>query len=148
MHMKCSFAPPSSPSSPSSTTTTLPTKLTGYDFFRSIGSPKYVVAPMVDHSELAFRLMTRRYGATLVFTQMFNANSFVNSQEYLEDNFTTCPEDRPLVVQFAGHDPDMILRAAKLVEDQCDAVDLNVGCPQMIAKRGRYGPSSWRSWIY
>jgi hypothetical protein len=41
-------------------------KLTGYDFFRSIGSPRFVVAPMVDHSELAFRLMTRRYGAHLV----------------------------------------------------------------------------------
>jgi tRNA-dihydrouridine synthase 1 len=70
---------------------------------------------------------------------MYNANSFVNSSEYSEDNFTTCPEDRPLVVQFASHEPEVLLRAAKLVEDKCDAVDINLGCPQAIAKRGRYG---------
>ena len=42
-------------------------------------------------------------------------------------------------MQFAGHDPQTILQAAKLVEDRCDAVDINLGCPQGIAKRGRYG---------
>lgn len=47
--------------------------------------------------------------------------------------------DRPLTVQFCGHDPQLILKAAKLVENDCDAVDLNCGCPQNIAKRGFYG---------
>jgi tRNA-dihydrouridine synthase 1 len=70
---------------------------------------------------------------------MYNANAFVNSSEYSEDNFTTCAEDRPLIVQFASHEPEVLLQAAKLVEDKCDAVDINLGCPQAIAKRGRYG---------
>lgn len=70
---------------------------------------------------------------------MFNANSFIESREYREQNFTTCPEDRPLFVQFAGNDPQRLLAAAKMVEDRCDAVDINLGCPQGIAKRGRYG---------
>jgi len=70
---------------------------------------------------------------------MFSANSFVQSKEYRECNFTTCPEDRPLFVQFAGHDPETLLTAAKFVEDKCDAIDLNIGCPQGIAKRGHYG---------
>ena len=70
-----------------------------------VGSPKYVVAPMVDHSDLAFRMLTRRYGAQLVYTQMFNANMFVSSEEYRRDNFRTCGRDRPLIVQFAGHEP-------------------------------------------
>jgi membrane-associated HD superfamily phosphohydrolase len=49
-------------------------------FYNSIGSPKLIVAPMVDQSELPYRMMTRKYGANLVFTQMFNANSFISSK--------------------------------------------------------------------
>ncbi len=116
-----------------------PDKLVGYEWYRSIGSPKYVVAPMVDASELAYRMLTRRYGANLVYTQMFNATMFADDKVYRKVNWETCPQDRPLVVQFAGHDPDKLLRSAKYVEDHCDAVDINLGCPQGIAKKGRYG---------
>ena len=49
------------------------------------------------------------------------------------------PEDRPLVAQFCGYDKDVLLSAMKIVEDHVDAVDVNCGCPQNIAKRGRYG---------
>lgn len=74
-------------------------------FFQSIESPRLIVAPMVDHSDLAFRMLTRRYGAHLAYTQMFNSNMFVQSEEYRADNFRTCELDRPLFVQIAGHEP-------------------------------------------
>ena len=79
----------------------MPSSLKPYEFWSKIGSPKYVVAPMVDHSELAYRMMCRKYGAQLVYTQMFSANSFITSNEFRRKNFQTCDEDRPLIVSHA-----------------------------------------------
>ena len=36
-------------------------KKSGFDFYQSIGSPVKIVAPMVDASELAWRMLARRY---------------------------------------------------------------------------------------
>ncbi|GLE03488.1 hypothetical protein PINS_up012390 [Pythium insidiosum] len=74
-------------------------KLRGFDFFRAIGSPKRVVAPMVDQSELAFRMLTRHHGAELCYTPMFHSRLFSESAEYRAKMFEKHMNDRPLVVQ-------------------------------------------------
>jgi len=114
-----------------------------WDFWKKIGEPKYAVAPMVAQSERAYRLLTRRYGAQLCFTPMFHSRLFVEREAYQKQVFRDLEEwnrtDRPLFVQFCGNDEDILLKAAKMVEKKCDAVDLNLGCPQGIARRGNYG---------
>eukprot|EP00397_Hematodinium_sp_SG-2012_P050078 GEMP01058039.1.p1 GENE.GEMP01058039.1~~GEMP01058039.1.p1 ORF type:complete len:404 (+),score=73.87 GEMP01058039.1:147-1358(+) len=114
-------------------------KLTGYEWYKSIGKPKHICSPMVDQSELAFRMLTRQYGVDLAYTPMFHSRLFSEQAKYREKQFSTCPGDDPLIVQFCGDDPQTILNAAKYVETQCSAVDINLGCPQGIARKGHYG---------
>ncbi len=83
---------------------------------------------------------------------MFHARLFSQDDKYKRSHFqATRPGtkdlwldgnpsmDRPLFVQFCANDPDTLLSAAQQVAPYCDAVDLNLGCPQGIARKGHYG---------
>ncbi|KAM0334309.1 hypothetical protein ACHAQA_001332 [Verticillium albo-atrum] len=139
--------------------------LRGRAFYESIGSPKYVVAPMVAQSEFAWRMLTRSFLApseqsgVLAYTPMFHARHFKDTESYRQQNFqpvrpaaskaaepSAAPWldgnpaiDRPLFVQFCANDPDALLGAAQRAAPYCDAVDINFGCPQGIARKGHYG---------
>ena len=53
-----------------------------YQFYKSIGSPKFISAPMVDHSSLAWRLLVRNFGADLAYTEMLQSKSMIASIPY------------------------------------------------------------------
>ncbi|KAG7824693.1 hypothetical protein KL909_001915 [Ogataea angusta] len=124
-------------------------KPTGRQLYDKLGRPKKVVAPMVDGSELAWRMISRKYGADLCYSPMLHSRLFATDEKYREKMFGPMDGsevDRPLIVQFCANDPDFLLQAAKHVEDRCDAVDLNLGCPQGIARKGHYGSFLMEDW--
>jgi len=94
---------------------------------------------MVGCSDLAFRLLCRRHGADVAFTEMLFADRLVSEPGYMCARLKTCAEDRPLVVQLAANDPAKLAAAARLVEPMCDAVDLNLGCPLPAAAAVPFG---------
>eukprot|EP00918_Siedleckia_nematoides_P105196 GHVU01229728.1.p1 GENE.GHVU01229728.1~~GHVU01229728.1.p1 ORF type:complete len:251 (+),score=43.41 GHVU01229728.1:2054-2806(+) len=106
-----------------------------------LGSPKYVMGPMVDQSELAFRQLCRELGVDLAYTPMLHAKQFLERERYRRLNFMTTDDgsDRPLIAQFCANHGETLSGAVRLLEDRVDAVDINCGCPQGIAKRGNYG---------
>ena len=114
----------------------------------------FATAPMIEQSDKAFRILTRRYGGSnLTYTPMIHATTFVKKIYYQHKMFhfvtTTnnhnndCNQnidiDRPLIGQIAGANKDVLLEAARLIEPFVDGIDLNLGCPTLTAKRGRYG---------
>lgn len=125
-------------------------------FWQDLGAPKFISAPMVDQSNLAWRLLVRQNGVDVAFTQMVHSKNFVRDKTYrkniadwidyrasngsLESEKWAESLDRPLIVQLAGDNPDFLAETAKAIEAHgVTAIDLNLGCPQNIAKRGHYG---------
>lgn len=108
-------------------------------FTQTLGNPRYFVAPMVDGSVLPFRLLCKRHGADLGVTPMIYSQIYASDPAWRKVAFTTCPEDTPFIAQICGHDPDSMVQTANLLEGVCAAVDVNLGCPQKVAKKGAYG---------
>lgn len=85
-----------------------------------------VLAPMVDQSDLPFRMQCRRWGTNLCFTPMIHSGLLVKSEQYRSRFLPRGNNlhDRPLIAQLCGNDPQLVEQAAKMVEPYVDGIDL------------------------
>lgn len=94
-----------------------------------IGSVKLennlILAPLFGVNCTAFRLLCKKHGAGLVFTPMIHPESLL-SEGYKID---LIKEERPVVAQIVGKDPEKMSKAAKILQEYADIIDINLGCP-------------------
>ena len=109
-----------------------PIQKKAWDHWNKMNPGQFWAAPMVGQSEQAYRMFVRAHGATCCHTPMIDASGYARSEEYRKEfgMQDVEPADKPLVVQLGGSNIDDLVASARLVEPWCDAIELNVGCPQ------------------
>ncbi|MCK4729916.1 MAG: tRNA-dihydrouridine synthase family protein [Candidatus Aenigmarchaeota archaeon] len=96
-----------------------------------------ILAPLAGINDIAFRRICAEHGASLVYTGMVNANALVRGNKATKKLAQTCDEERPVGIQIFGSNPETLVKAAKLVQDQVDIIDINMGCPDKnVIKQG------------
>ena len=116
---------------------------------------KMILAPMVKIGTLPFRLLSLSYGADLVYTEEIIdwrilrsdriENEALDTVDYVDRTddslvLRISPQERgKLVLQIGTSDADRAVRVAKMVEQDVDAIDVNMGCPKSFSLKGGMG---------
>ena len=100
----------------------------------------FALAPMAGINNLAFRLLCKKYNASLIYSPMIDAKDYVMAKD--KTRFPKFSEkERPLSIQLIGSDRAYIAEAAQLLQEKADIIDLNFGCPdsdQLAKKAGAF----------
>lgn len=105
----------------------------------NLGHRPLLLAPMEDVTDIGFRLLCRRLGAALVYSEFVAADALVRMANRSLDKLTVCDEERPVAIQIYGKDPVAMRDAAQIVVEKAhpDILDLNFGCPvKKVAGKG------------
>ena len=96
------------------------------------------LAPMEDVTDIGFRLLCKRFGASMVYTEFVSAEALVRDVKTTVQKLTISDEERPVGIQIYGRDIDAMVEAARIVEQAGpDVIDLNFGCPvKKVAGKG------------
>ena len=96
------------------------------------------LAPMEDVTDIGFRLLCKRFGASMVYTEFVSAEALIRDVKSTQQKLNISDEERPVGIQIYGRDIDAMIEAAKIVEQAGpDLIDLNFGCPvKKVAGKG------------
>jgi nifR3 family TIM-barrel protein len=96
------------------------------------------LAPMEDVTDPAFRLLCKRFGADMLYTEFVSSEALIRDVNRTKQKLTIYPQERPIAIQIYGHDPVSMAEAARIAaEAQPDIIDINFGCPvKKVAGKG------------
>ena len=102
------------------------------------GERPLFLAPMEDVTDVGFRLLCKRFGAAMVYTEFVSAEALVRDVKSTVRKLQISDEERPVGIQIYGRDIDAMVDAARMVEQAGpDVIDLNFGCPvKKVACKG------------
>ncbi|SFM72552.1 tRNA dihydrouridine synthase DusB [Methanolobus profundi] len=106
-----------------------------------------LLAPMANVTNLPFRLMCKRYGASITYSEMISADAVIYENEKTLSRGMSCEDERPLGIQIFGNSPEIMTKAALRIEEiyQPEIIDINFGCPARLLTKDGCGSALLRS---
>lgn len=103
-----------------------------------LGERPVFLAPMEDVTDISFRLMCKRFGADMVYTEFVSADALIRSVNKTQQKLNVTDEERPVAIQIYGRDVPTMVEAAQICEAaRPDILDINFGCPvKRVAGKG------------
>ena len=98
------------------------------NYVESLIKAKVSLAPMAGITDFVLRNLIREHSQNaLLTTEMISSEALVQVPDPVIIKRT--PEHSPIVYQLSGHKPELMAKAAKILEPHADMIDINMGCP-------------------
>ncbi|MDU1892185.1 MAG: tRNA dihydrouridine synthase DusB [Dysgonomonas sp.] len=96
------------------------------------------LAPMEDVTDMGFRLMCKKFGADMVYTEFVSSDALIRHVNKTKSKLTISNEERPVAIQIYGREVEPMVEAARICEEtNPDILDINFGCPvKKVAGKG------------
>ena len=103
-----------------------------------LGDRPVFLAPMEDVTDIAFRLMCKKFGADMVYTEFVSSDALIRNVSKTQQKLTVAEDERPVAIQIYGREVEPMVGAAKICEAaRPDILDINFGCPvKKVAGKG------------
>lgn len=103
-----------------------------------LGERPVLLAPMEDVTDQAFRLMCKKFGADMVYTEFVSSDALVRLVNKTTRKLSISDEERPVAIQIYGKEVEAMVGAARIAEEaRPDVLDINFGCPvKKVAGKG------------
>ena len=107
-----------------------------------LGDRPLLLAPMEDVSDPPFRILCKRYGADMLYSEFVSSAGLLRDSEDAQKKLEVYPEERPIGIQVWGGDVDEVRQATPIADAaEPDVIDINFGCPvrKIVQKDGGAG---------